>query len=347
MVDEVFILVLGGILFFLFRWGFKVLPAENWQILASLPREKNENGAWRGLNLTYYGFFNATALGVAVAIWILLLGSVGLPLPKIAVLGVPVVVLGFVASRLIARWVEKKLHTSTIGGASCAILLLSPLVVALGDRWLPNPPVHALTVLAAISVAYALGEGVGRLGCISFGCCYGKPLAESHPFLQKIFARWNFIFSGRTKKISYAHGLEGHRVIPIQAVTAVLYSGVSLLGLFLFLKGWPGAAFLLCLSVTQTWRAVSEFFRADYRGGGRISAYQVMAILSIVYGFLLAGVLPSPPPHPRDLWRGLNFIFYPGMILFLQGLWAAVFFLTGRSMVTASDISFRVVKERI
>jgi hypothetical protein len=347
MMDATFILSLGGILFFLFRWGFKSLPAENWQILASLPREKQENGVWKGLNLTYYGFFNATALGLAVAIWVILLGALGVSLLKTAVIGIPLVLLGFLASRLIARWVEKKRFTSTIGGASFVIILVSPAIVTLGDHILPNPPVYAMTVLAAISIAYALGEGVGRLACISFGCCYGKPLAESHPLLQKVFCRWNFIFSGETKKIAYAHGLDGRKVIPIQGVTALLYSAVSLSAILLFLKGWFSAAFLLSLSVTQVWRVLSEFFRADYRGGGSISAYQVMAFLSIAYGFLLAVILPPPPVQSMDLWSGMHSLFSPGMILFLQALWVAAFLFTGRSMVTASTITFHVVKDRV
>jgi hypothetical protein len=347
LIDSIFILILGGILFFLFRSGFRTLPAEDWQILASLPREKQGNGVWKGLNLTYYGFFNATALGLAVAIWFILLGSLGVSLLKTAVIGISLVHLGFLASRRIARWVEKKRYTATIGGASFAVILLSLPVVALGNWTLPSPPVYPLTVLAAISIAYAMGEGVGRLACISFGCCYGKPLAESDPLLQKLFARWNFTFSGQTKKIAYAHGLDGREVIPIQGVTALLYSGASLLGIFLFLKGWYGAAFLLSLLVTQIWRVVSEYFRADYRGGNSISAYQVMAFLSIAYGFFPGAILPSPPVSSADPWVGLHSLFSPGMILFLQVLWVAAFLFTGRSSVTASTISFHVVKERV
>jgi prolipoprotein diacylglyceryltransferase len=243
--------------------------------------------------------------------------------------------------------VEKKRYTATIGGATFVVNLLAPAFVAIGERILPNPPVHPLTVLAAISIVYALGEGVGRLACISFGCCYGKPLAESHPLLRKLFARWNFTFSGPTKKIAYAHGLDGQAVIPIQGVTSLLYSAVSLLGIFLFLKRWYGAAFLLCLLITQVWRVVSEFFRADYRGGGSISAYQVMAFLSIAYGVLLVAILPPPPVSSHNLWAGLHSLFSSGMILFLQTLWVAAFLFTGRSSVTASTISFHVVKERV
>ena len=346
-MHELFVLTLGSILFFLFRWGFKNLPAENWQIIASLPRQKQENGIWSGLNLTYYGFFNATALGFAMAIWVILMGSIGLSLLKTSAIGIPLILLTFLASRWIAKGVEKKQYVATIGGGALAIYLLSPILVDLVERALPSPPVLVLTVLAGISIAYALGEGVGRLACISFGCCYGKPLSESHRFLQRLFARWNFIFSGPTKKIAYAHGLDGQKVIPIQAVTAVFYTGAGLVAIFLFLKGWHGAAFLLTVVITQAWRVLSEFFRADYRGGGRISAYQVMAFLCVAYGVFWAAVLPSPPVPPADLWSGLKSLFSLEVILFLQGLWVLTFLLTGRSMVTASNISFHVMKDRV
>lgn len=341
------VVILGGSLCLLFRWAFKTLPGEGWQILASVPRGKKENGSWNGLNLTYYGFFNATALSLAVGLWILLLGSAGVPLAKIAMIGIPLVALGFLASRWIARWVEKKPHTATIGGASFAVLLLTPGLVVSANRLAPGHPADALTVLGVTCIAYALGEGVGRLACISFGCCYGKPLAESHPLVRLFFARWNFIFSGKTKKIAYAHGLDGRRVIPIQALTSLLYSGAGLAGVYLFLKGGVTAAFILCLSVSQIWRVISEFFRADYRGGGSVSAYQIMAFLSIVYGFVLAVVLSSSAPQARDLWAGIRLFDGPGMLAFLQGVWVTAFLFTGRSMVTDSEISFHVVKERV
>jgi hypothetical protein len=112
----------------------------------------------------------------------------------------PLVVLGFLASRLIARLVEKKLNTSTVGGAHFVVILLTPAVVALSNFYLPDSPVHLLAILAAASISHALGERVGRLSCISFGCCYRKLLAECHPVMRKIFARWHFIFSGKTPK---------------------------------------------------------------------------------------------------------------------------------------------------
>ncbi|MFH1477455.1 MAG: hypothetical protein ABIH24_08210 [Verrucomicrobiota bacterium] len=32
-----------------------------------------------------------------------------------------------------------------------------------------------LYLLGAVAPAYALGKGIGRLACISFGYCYGRP----------------------------------------------------------------------------------------------------------------------------------------------------------------------------
>ena len=61
-------------------WGFRVLPKENWQIMAVLPRQKTEHGKWKGLNLTYYGFLSANAYTFAVIIFIILTAAAGIPL---------------------------------------------------------------------------------------------------------------------------------------------------------------------------------------------------------------------------------------------------------------------------
>jgi prolipoprotein diacylglyceryltransferase len=349
MINGLFVLLLGLILAVFLGWAFKTLPNEKWQILASVPIAKKDGGKWEGLNLTYYGLFYAHGMVIAVAIWLILLTAVSVPIIGIAAIASFLLVIALLSSRIIARWVEKKPHTATVGGASFAIVLLAPwlLILArepLGARLGFDIPL--LSVLAAIGISYAFGEGIGRLACISFGCCYGKPLAES-PLFQKLFAKWNFIFTGKTKKIAYAHGLDGKEVIPIQAITSVIYTATGLLGTILFLKGFYGPAFIMTAAVTQIWRVVSEFFRADYRGAGRISAYQKMAILSIPYSLALVFLLPEHSMPPADVLNGLRILLSPWVILFLQLLWVAVFLYTGRSMVTGSTISFHVFRDRI
>jgi hypothetical protein len=204
-----------------------------------------------------------------------------------------------------------------------------------------------LPALAAMGVAYGFGEGLGRLACISFGCCYGKPLAHTGPWMQRLFARFHFVFRGETKKIAYAGNLAGEKVVPIQAVTAMLYTGVGLAGMLLFLHGAYSAALVLTLGVTQLWRVLSEALRADWRGGGRLSAYQWLALLSLPYALAAIAWLPAAPLPTPDLLLGLEALWHPGMMLFLIALWAAVFLFYGRSEVTGSRLSLYVCHDRI
>ena len=58
-------------------------------------------------------------------------------------------------------------------------------------------------------------------------------------------------------------------MIPIQALTCLLYVGVGLIATLLFLNGNYDVAFVSSIAVTQGWRALSEVLRADYRGRGQ------------------------------------------------------------------------------
>jgi hypothetical protein len=101
------------------------------------------------------------------------------------------------------------------------------------------------------------------------------------------------------------------------------------------------------LVITQGWRILSEFFRADYRGTGRITAYQIMAVLSVAYAFLLFFMLPVSGGAPPDLMAGLQSLWDPGMMLCLGALWLYSFLYTGRSRVIGATVRFYVVKENI
>ncbi|MDJ0809532.1 MAG: prolipoprotein diacylglyceryl transferase [Desulfobacterales bacterium] len=353
MLDEIFTGGMALVTFLLFQWSFRHLPEEKWQFVASIPRLKKTEGCWQGLNLTYYGLFNAFAYTLAAAIVILLTCAAGMPLAlSLGLIGL-VLAVCMPGSRLIARIVENKKHTFSVGGASfLGIMLLPPLLMALHPFalavWdLALPP---MVYLATVAIAYCWGEGIGRLACISFGCCYGKPLAELSPQLQKFFRHWHFIFLGKTRKISYADKLDGVEVVPIQGVTAVLYCLTALISLYLYLKGYFTTAFMLALCVSQLWRFGSEFLRADYRGRGRISAYQYMSLAAVAYGLLVAlgcaMITPSADVTIRII-DGLRVFWSPVMLLSIQALWLAAFLYTGRSEVTGSTIEFHVHHHRI
>jgi prolipoprotein diacylglyceryltransferase len=133
----------------------------------------------------------------------------------------------------------KQEFTLTVGGAVFGGLLISPWIVHLlnmqaGTFLGYNVPV--LPTMAAMAIAYGVGEGTGRLACISFGCCYGKSVNDLPSGLRKLLSPIGMTFSGKTKKIAYAHSLDGHAVVPIQAMTAIVYSATSLYGSWLFLN---------------------------------------------------------------------------------------------------------------
>lgn len=331
-------------------WGFTVLPAERWQFVASMPERKNEEGGWHGINFTWYGLLTANAYLVAVAVLLVLLGSLGVSPTAIALLALTMLSCCVPASRLVARVVEKKAHTFTVGGAVFVGIIVTPFAIVALNR-LVGPQIGfsipVMAACAAMAIAYSFGEGLGRLACVSFGCCYGRPIAHDGDLVDRVFRGWGFRFSGSTKKIAYAGNLEAVEVIPVQAITAVLYTGCGLVASTLFLYGHHNAAFLLATTVTQGWRSVSELMRADYRGEGRVSAYQVMGIIGLVYAVALTLFLRQEPVVPAQIGHGLRQLWQPGLILFLQGVWLAIFYYTGRSTVTGATLNFHVRCDRI
>jgi hypothetical protein len=346
-------LFVAGICFFLvllFQWSFRHLPDEKWQFIGSVPVNKNREGYWHGVNFTWYGMINACAYAGGCSLLLVLSGAAGIPTASALTVALLTLALCAPSSRLVARVVEKKKNTFSVAGAFTVGILIVPWMIMVVSALAGGPPgggLPAASLMAAIAIAYAFGEGTGRLACISFGCCYGKTVASAHPLLQRLFSRHHFIFSGHTKKIAYACGREGEAVIPIQAITAVFNCLVAVCGLLLYITGRHMTAFFCVIAATQLWRFCSEFFREDERGGGRISAYQKMSLATTAYAGGLAWWFGGTPAPAIDLAAGLGTLWHPGIILTLQVIWIAIFLYTGKSSVTASRISFFVESGRI
>lgn len=331
-------------------WGFRCLPAEKWQIFATVPSERTQPGGWRGVNFTWYGILTANAYLVAVIVLLVLMGAAGISPLGTALLVVALLACCVPASRLVARIVEKKAHTFTVGGAVFVGILIAPPLIVLINRTVGAAfsfHIPIMAAYAAIAIAYAFGEGLGRLACISFGCCYGKPLSATSGILKLMFAGRCFVFFGTTKKVAYAGGMEGAEVVPIQAVTAVFYTSLGFIATWLFLTAHHAAAFLTATIATQGWRAVSETLRADYRGGGNVSAYQIMGMIGVVYSIAVAWLLSGETFALPNLLSGLSNLWNPTLILFLQGIWVVIFLYTGRSTVTGATLEFHVYTDRI
>ena len=245
---------------------------------------------------------------------------------------------------------EKKENTLTIGGASFVGFIFLPLglwLIEFVGKTYFGLRLPVLTALAAISIAYVFGESLGRLACVSFGCCYGKELVEIHPVLRRFFSNRCFVFTGKTKKIAYAHGMDGKKVFPIQAITSILYLFIGLSGILLYLKGHYMWAFLVTVVLSQLWRFFSEFFRADYRGDRSISVYQLMSIFVAFYVIPISMIFSQTTTALPLLQNGIRMIWDPMIILCIQGIFMMTFLYTGLSKVMYAHISFFVDKKNI
>lgn len=350
MLNALFVATLAAGLFALLFWGVRTLPGEKWQMLAAVPIAKGDDGSWRGLNLTFYGFFSATATTFGFAVMLLLLASVGMPVIVSLLLVIFVLLVCVPASRVIAAIVERKRNTFTVAGAAFVATLILPLL-ALALRPATSRLLHhelaIVPVFAAAATAYALGESIGRLACLSFGCCYGRPLRNASPVIARLFQKHNLVIHGSTKKAAYASGLDGEPLIPVQAITSTVFAVSGIVGVGLFLAGHFRLAALVPVVASWGWRACSEWLRADYRGNSRVSVYQWMAIFSVLYLGTFLVVMPASAPAAPDLWAAFSLLLATPTVLALQLFWIALFLYYGRSRVTASTLSFHVIAERI
>lgn len=345
-----FVLSLGLVLSFVLAWAFRTLPRERWQILATLPIRKNEAGEWLGVNLTFYGLITASATTFGLALFILLVGALDLSLLLVLTVALATVLGGVIGAKGIAWLVERKKNTFTVAGGAFIGFFVLPLMLwglnvqraAIGLDALP-----ILAILAAASISYLFGEGLGRLACISFGCCYGKALDTLRPCTRKLFARLHFTFHGKTKKIAYASQMDGMKVVPIQALTAIAYCLAGLVALWFYLSGAVIAVLIGTTVFAQGWRIFSETLRADYRGSQQFSAYQLMGLASIGYVLLLALWLPSPSPDFIVLRTGFAYLWHPVVLLSLQILWLSLFLYMGWSKVTGAVLSFHVREQEV
>jgi phosphatidylglycerol---prolipoprotein diacylglyceryl transferase len=140
--------------------------------------------------------------------------------------------------------------------------------------------------------AIALGQAIGRLGCLSAGCCYGKP--TSLP--------WAITFTDR-----YAYENVG---VPLNTPLhpTQIYESIAVFCLFLLLmwrfskKHVPGQILLEYITLYSLIRFAIEFFRGDDRGFvlyGLLSTSQFIAIFAFlgslaVYYFLVRRPVEVP-----------------------------------------------------
>ena len=143
----------------------------------------------------------------------------------------------------------------------------------------------------AAGPAVALGQSVGRMGCLAAGCCYGKPTDVP----------WAITFSNpdAARITGVPLGIARHPSQAYLSVNALVLCGVLLLLWWTARRrGWPaGIVFWAYLGLYSIGRFSLETFRADPRGTvGPFSTSQAVAIVGAVAA--LAGLV-----HVLRRWR--------------------------------------------
>jgi phosphatidylglycerol:prolipoprotein diacylglycerol transferase len=149
------------------------------------------------------------------------------------------------------------------------------LALAAAGLYIFKKKLPTLVVADIAAPGIALGQAISRLGCLSAGCCYGKPTTLP----------W-----GITYRNQYSYDTVGVPLnVPLHPTQ--IYDMVGALALFAFLtwrlskKHVVGQIILEYLALFACLRFVIEFFRDDDRGFvlyGLLSTSQFIAILTIL-----------------------------------------------------------------
>ena len=99
--------------------------------------------------------------------------------------------------------------------------------------------------------------------------------------------------------------------------------------------------------VSQVWRVFSEALRADDRGRDDITVYQIMALVGLFYCVGTALALGGGGGPAVPLESGLAVVAAPATIALIASIALAIFLHTGWSMVTVSQTSFNVRRDRV
>ncbi len=157
------------------------------------------------------------------------------------------------------------------------------LVVALACCWWYMRQ-HKIAFLSAADVfapGIALGHAFGRIGCLSAGCCFGRP--TNLPWAITFHNPWAAEFSGTPLNVPL-HPTQLYEFFA-EAINFVLLYWLCKR------KKFEGQVIALFMIIYGTERFIFEFFRGDPgRGevlGGLISGTQAIALGLVVSGFLI------------------------------------------------------------
>ena len=214
-------------------------------------------------SLTVHTYGTLLACGILLGLWLAQkrARAAGLNPDEVWNLGVFMVLAALAGAKLwflLAFWSYYRanpmeifsMSTLQAGGVWYGGMLTALAVAIIYTR---RKKIKLLPLTDVYAAPLALGHGIGRLGCFSAGCCYGKPTAQA----------WGVIFHDE-----YAHQLVGTPLgIPLHP-TQLYEAGAEFLIFLILLRlsarshrsGQIFGAYLVLYGIT---RFTIEFFRGD------------------------------------------------------------------------------------
>ncbi len=239
--------------------------------------------------LPTYGFLAATALLIGLSLNVRSARRIGIDPEHAWNLGILVVVAGIIGAKvlyIVNDWSNYSKHPGEIfslatlqaGGVFSGGLLGALLA---GAWYMRRYNMPLLATCDAFAPGLALGHAIGRLGCFSAGCCYGK---ETHAF-------WGVTFTNELAHFNAGTPLN----VPLQP-TQLIEAVVELLNFFFLYwllrrRKFDGQVFGSYMVIYGVARYFIEFLRGDPgRGeifGGLMTGTQLIAIMLVIGGFVL------------------------------------------------------------
>ena len=148
--------------------------------------------------------------------------------------------------------------------------------------------ISPLILVDAVVLGLPLAQAVGRVGCLNYGCCYGRPCSENHRFAIRYQ-------HPATKLMRYDPSLAGKALFPSPVFSTIINIGMyaTLLAIW---SGVPDRRAGLLAGVFMVMygakRFLIEFTRADFPGKHPfgLTFWQVLSLVLMTVGSVILTV---------------------------------------------------------
>lgn len=329
---NIFLIYLSFLTYFII-WGLKNLHKDEYQFFAVIPYKKLCEDKYEGINITFYGIISALSTTISVFIFLNLIKIINFPIDKAYFILFIIFTIGIFSSKIVAYIIEHRKNTLTIGGSIFISGMIAAPVIYFIIKFFKIQELYFLPVFSILSTAYVSGEGVGRLACLSFGCCYGKPASKFNFLPGKLKVK----FYADTKKAVYDSSYKNIELINIQGIVVIIFSLLGVISIISIIFQKFILAFFLSFILPSLLRFLSEFLRNDYRGNGKLSIYQIFSLILFGYGLLIVFISKN---INLSLTLNSHISFYYSDIFILGFVFIVILIHSGISKVTYSNITF-------